>query len=91
MFSGLAEYIRPAISMWEVITLPSQNAYLEYTGCGHRMAHRKWKKLSNSKACCLAQLCLAAAKFFLFPIGHPEHEHFTVHSSLYMEVAERLR
>ena len=31
------------------------------TACGHRMANRKWKKLSNSQACCLAQLSLAAA------------------------------
>ena len=26
-----------------------------------RMANRKWKDLSNSQACCLAQLCLGAA------------------------------
>ena len=32
-----------------------------HTACGHRMADRKWKKVSNSQACCLAQLCLAAA------------------------------
>ena len=30
------------------------------TACGHRLAHRIWK-LSNCQACCLAQLCLAAA------------------------------
>ena len=32
------------------------------TVCGHRMAHRKWKETKQqSKACCLAQLCMAAA------------------------------
>ena len=30
-------------------------------------------KVSNSQACCLAQLCLAAAYFFPFPVGHPPH------------------
>ena len=33
----------------------------QYTVCRRRMAHRKGKKLSNSQACCMAQLCLAAA------------------------------
>ena len=29
------------------------------------------EKLSNSQAYCLAQLCLAAAQFFPFPVLHP--------------------
>ena len=31
------------------------------------------KKLSNSQACCLAQLCQMLLNFFQFPVGHPPH------------------
>ena len=31
------------------------------------------EKLSNSQVCCLAQLCLAAAYFLPFPVGHPPY------------------
>ena len=31
------------------------------TACRHRMAHMKWKETKLQQACCLAQLCLAAA------------------------------
>ena len=42
-----------------------------YHGCTvlvFRMAHRNWKEI-NSQACCLAQLCLAAAQFLSISCG----------------------
>ena len=43
-------------------TQPSAHMfYLVCTVLVLRMAHRKWKELSNSQACCLAQLFLGAA------------------------------
>ena len=41
-------------------------------GCGG-WPTGKGKKVSKSQACCLAQLCLAAANLFPFPVGHPPH------------------
>ena len=47
------------------------------------------KKLSKSQACCLAQLCLAVAYFFPFPVGHPPHPPCTYHCLIRNGVTEK--
>ena len=42
-----------------------------------RMAHRKWKEFLTSKHVAWLTCAWLLLSFFLFPVGHPEHEHCT--------------
>ena len=49
---------------------------------------RNGNRLSNSQACCLAQLCLAAAEFFSFPVGQTIYAHCNLNHQFTFQLSE---